>query len=80
MRGLTIGYTCAPWLALLLGNGANRMTILKYREFYIVTRRNGVVDLVNPHTEKARAVKSVFAAKWRVGRAQNLATKVRGLV
>ena len=80
MRGLTIGYTCAPWLALSLGNGANRMTILKYREFYIVTRRNGVVDLVNPHTEKARAVKSVFAAKWRVGRAQNLATKVRGLV
>ena len=61
-------------------NGANRMTILKYREFYIVTRRNGVVDLVNPHTERARAVKSVFAAKWRVGRAQNLATKVRGLV
>ena len=80
MRGLTIGYACAPWLALSLGNGANRMTILKYREFYIVTRRNGVVDLVNPHTEKARAVKSVFAAKWRVGRAQNLATKVRGLV
>jgi len=56
------------------------MTILKYRDFYIVTRRNGVVDLVNPHTERARAVKSVFAAKWRVGRAQNLATKVRGLV
>ena len=80
MKGLTIGRVCAPWLALLLGNGANRMTILKYREFYIVTRRNGVVDLVNPHTEKARAVKSVFAAKWRVGRAQNLATKVRGLV
>ena len=56
------------------------MTILKYREFYIVTRRNSKVDLVNPHTEKARAVKSVFAAKWRVGRAQNLAMKVRGLV
>ena len=80
MRGLTIGQLCAPWLALSLGNWSLKMAILKYRDFYIVTRRNGKVDLVNPHTEKARAVKSVFAAKWRVGRAQNLAMKVRGLV
>jgi hypothetical protein len=57
-----------------------KMQIIKYREFYIVTRKNKAVDLVNPHTERARAVKSVFAAKWRIGRAQNLANKVRGLV
>ena len=56
------------------------MQIIKYREFYIVTRKNKTVGLVNPHTEAARVVKSVFAAKWRIGRAQNLANKVRGLV
>jgi hypothetical protein len=56
------------------------MQIIKYREFYIVTRNNKTVDIVNPHTERARVVKSVFAAKWRIGRAQNLANKVRGLV
>jgi hypothetical protein len=56
------------------------MRIVKYREFYIVTRKNGAVDLVNPHTEQARVVKSEFAAKWRVGRALTLANKARGLV
>ena len=56
------------------------MTILSYRNFFIVTRSNGAVDLINPHNERARVVKSVFAAKWRIGRAQNLANKVRGLV
>ena len=56
------------------------MQIIKYREFYIVTRKNKAVDLVNPHTARARVVQSVFAAKWRIGRGQNLANKVRGLV
>jgi len=55
------------------------MTILSYKEFYIVTNSLGV-RLINPHTEGVRDVKSVFAAKWRVGRAQNLATLARGLV
>ena len=55
------------------------MIILSYKEFYIVTNSK-CVRLVNPHTEGERMVKSVFAAKWRVGRAQNLATQARGLV
>ena len=65
---------------LSLGLMECKMQIIKYREFYIVTRKNKAVDIVNPHTERARVVKSVFAAKWRIGRAQNLANKVRGLV
>ena len=55
------------------------MTILSYKEFYIVTNSK-CVRLFNMHTGNERVVKSVFAAKWRVGRAQNLATLVRGLV
>ena len=61
-------------------DGANRMTIFTYRGFYIVKRNNGKVDIVNPHNERWRVAKSVFAAKWRIGRANNLATKIRGLV
>ena len=56
------------------------MTIMTYRGFYIVKRNNGTVDIVNPHNERWRVAKSVFAAKWRSGRANNLATKIRGLV
>jgi hypothetical protein len=51
------------------------MTILSYRNFFIVTRSNGAVDLINPHNERVRVVKSVFAAKWRVGRVLTLANK-----
>jgi hypothetical protein len=36
--------------------------------------------LINPTTGIKRMVKSQHAAKWRVGRAQNLATLARGLV
>jgi hypothetical protein len=36
------------------------MTILSYRNFFIVTRSNGAVDLINPHNERVRVVKSVF--------------------
>ena len=56
------------------------MTIMTYRGFYIVKRNNGTVDIVNPHNERWRVAKIVFAAKWRIGRANNLATKIRGLV
>ena len=63
------------------------MTILSYRNFFIVTRSNGAVDLINPHNERVRVVKSVRAAKWRVTRASNLviamhktAKQARGLV
>jgi len=61
-------------------DGAIRMTIMTYRGFYIVKRNSGKVDIVNPHNERWRVAKSVFAAKWRIGRANNLATKIRGLV
>jgi len=56
------------------------MKIVKYRDFYIVTRKNGAVDLLSPHRATARVVKSEFAAKWRVGRALTLANKARALV
>jgi hypothetical protein len=57
------------------------MTILSYRNFFIVTRSNGAVDLINPHNERVRVVKSVFAAaKWRVGRVLTLANKAKGLI
>jgi hypothetical protein len=55
------------------------MTILSYRNFFIVTRSNGAVDLINPHNERVRVVKSVFAAKWRVGRVLTLLTRLKGL-
>ena len=42
------------------------MTILSYRNFFIVTRSNGAVDLINPHNERVRVVKSVRAAKWLI--------------
>ena len=76
-----LGHITCPCTSAFAGfYGVFIMQIIKYREFYIVTRKNKSVDLVNPHTERARVVKSVFAAKWRIGRAQNLANKVRGLV
>ena len=56
------------------------MTNLSYRNFFIVTRSNGAVDLINPHNERVRVVKSVFAAKWRVGRVLTLANKAKGLI
>jgi hypothetical protein len=55
------------------------MTILSYRNFFIVTRSNGAVDLINPHNERVRVVKSVRAAKWRVGRVLTLANKAKGV-
>jgi hypothetical protein len=39
------------------------MTILSYRNFFIVTRSNGAVDLINPHNERVRVVKSVGRAE-----------------
>jgi hypothetical protein len=43
------------------------MTILSYRNFFIVTRSNGAVDLINPHNERVRVVKSVFALSGVLG-------------
>ena len=56
------------------------MTILSYSNFFIVTRSNGAVDLINHHNERVRVVKSVRAAKWRVGRVLTLANKAKGLI
>ena len=56
------------------------MTILSYRNFFIVTRSNGSVERINPHHERVRVVKSVFAAKWRVGRVLTLSDKAKGLI
>ena len=55
------------------------MQVIKYKEFLIVARGK-TVDLCNPYSDGWRVVKSVQAAKWRITRAQNLATRVRGLV
>lgn len=59
---------------------------IAYKDYLIVPRSKGV-DLLNPHTDAWRVVKSVQAAKWRITRASNMvvdmhktANKVRGLV
>ena len=55
-----LGYITCPCTSAFAGfNGVFIMQIIKYREFYIVTRKNKAVDIVNPHTERARVVKSV---------------------
>lgn len=56
------------------------MKLQSYRAFVIVEWKTKGVELINPHNEKVRKVKSVFAAKWRIGRAQNLASKIGRLV
>ena len=57
------------------------MTVITYKDFYIVDNRKiDKVDLVNQHTGQIRVVKTVQAAKWRITRAVNLATKVQRLV
>jgi len=56
------------------------MKIVQYRSFYIVQSVNKGVALVNPYTEKTRVVKSIFAAKWRIGRTLTLAKKAERLV
>lgn len=60
---------------------ASNMTVITYKDFYIVDNRKiNKIDLVNQHTGKIRVVKSVQAAKWRITRATKLANKVRKLV
>jgi hypothetical protein len=56
------------------------MKVYTYRDFLIVEWTTKGVELVNPKTERARKVKSAFAAKWRIGRSQNLAAKIGKLV
>lgn len=59
----------------------SKMSIKSYKEFYIVKYNNkSTYDLVNSHTGKLRVVKSEQAAKWRITRAVNLASKVQRLV
>jgi len=56
------------------------MRVSSYKNFLIVEWRKHGIEVVNPHTERVRKVKSIFAAKWRIGRAQNLAGKIGRLV
>lgn len=58
-----------------------KMHVQTYKQFYIVKYTNkSTFDLVNTHTGKLRVVKSAQAAKWRITRAVNLASKVQRLV
>lgn len=56
------------------------MKVSSYRGLNIIEWRTKGVEIVHPSTESVRRVKSVFAAKWRIGRAQNLAKVIGRLV
>lgn len=59
----------------------SKIHVQTYKQFYIVKYKNkATYDLVNMHTGKLRVVKSEQAAKWRITRAINLASKVHRLV
>jgi len=56
------------------------MQVISYRDLLIIVWKKHGVEVVHPVTERTRKVKSIFAAKWRIGRAQNLAGKIGRLV
>ena len=56
------------------------MKVTSYKDFLIVEWKKYGIEVVHPVTERTRKVKSIFAAKWRIGRAQNLASKIGRLV
>ena len=57
-----------------------KVKVSSYRGLNIIEWRTKGVEIVHPSTESVRRVKSVFAAKWRIGRAQNLARVIGRLV